>query len=181
MRAPSRMELQHLLELAARFGAQPDVVLAVSSNLSEMGVPLDWDSHYDCSANFGRYALDAALNVAIEENPVGEGVAIYLLDLGIASRGGSTERLNANPLLRKAARKGMLRLVEKLILQCGANIDALDPRFHYTALDQAVFAGHERVALRLLDMGASPNVGRGREYLLARARNHLRERLLSYG
>lgn len=64
-----RPELQILLEEAAR-GA-PELLASLAERLEALGVPLDWAQSNDCRANFGRYALDAALEVLVKEKSDG--------------------------------------------------------------------------------------------------------------
>lgn len=160
-----RHELQILLEEAAKEG-QVALIRTLATLLEQTGVALDWAAGYDCTANFGRHALDLALEAAVKQSG-DEGVAIAILDLGLASGSGSTEKLDVNPLLRAAAGQGMLSLVDRLV-KCGADVNGKDPLFGSTALDRAADAGRSSVALRLLRLGASPHAGRGTEYLLSR-------------
>jgi len=162
-----RGELQILVEEAARTGRQLGLLAALAGALRDLGVRLDWAPGQDLAANLGRHALDPALEAAVNDNR-DEKVALLLLDLGLDGGRGSAAQLNANPLLRAAASQGMVRLSERLVTDCGAAVNARDPRYGTTALDRAADAGQEAVARKLLDLGADPAAGRGVEYLAAR-------------
>ncbi|CAE8613078.1 unnamed protein product [Polarella glacialis] len=173
-----RSELRILLEEAARKGRQLSLITSLAASLERTGVPLDWAAEHDCSESFGRYALDFAIEAAVNENS-DEQVALKLLDLGMASGAGNTSKLNANPWLRAAAGRGMLQLVNRLIAECGADVNSVDPRFGSTALDKAADAGRDQVALRLLELGADVSVGRGVDYKLARVGPQVRSSLVA--
>eukprot|EP00439_Symbiodinium_sp_Y106_P079002 s373_g17.t1 len=172
-RALRRAELQILLVEAART-RKPEPAL-----LREMGkacVPLDWSLEHDCSENFGRYALDAALEAAVKEAR-SERAALTLLSMGQGSGSGDTSQLDVNPLFRASAGQGMTELLVRLVKECGADVNSKDPLFGATALDRAADAGKERAALRLLELGADPGAGRGVDYLLARLSPKVRAQL----
>lgn len=184
----TRSELQVLLEDAARFGQQPNMIKTLAAALQKQGVPLDWAQGYDCAGNLGRFALDSALEAAINENSDGEAIANLLLDLGLGSGAGlqgsvngSVAQLNATPLLRAAAAKGMTKLIPRLARECGADVNARDPRYGSVALDRAVNAGSEKAALQLLELGADPGAGRGIDYVLSRAGPRVRAMLVKRG
>ncbi|CAK9111453.1 ANK_REP_REGION domain-containing protein [Durusdinium trenchii] len=169
-----RPELQILLEEAAR--RAPELLPCLANELEQRGVSLDWSVTNDCRANFGRYALDSALEVLVKETR-NEQVALSLLSIGQGSGQGDTSQLDADPLMRAAAAQGMTRLVERLVKDCGASVNSKDPRFGSTALDRAVDAGKEQTALKLLQLGADPFAGRGVGYILARAGPEVRAQL----
>ncbi|CAJ1458124.1 unnamed protein product, partial [Effrenium voratum] len=172
----TRADLQVLLEEAARFAPVPDLLRALAEQLAAMGVPLDWSLQNDCRGNFGRYALDAALEAVVQESR-SENAALTLLNIGQRSNQGDTSQLDADPLLRVAAAQGMTRLVERLVQECGADVNAKDPRFGSIALDRAVDAGKEQTALKLLQLGADASCGKGVDYLLTRASPQVRGQL----
>jgi len=176
----SRGELQLLLEDAARRGQQPAMLRAAAAALERLGVGLDWPPGRDCRDNMGRFALDAALQAAVGESRDERGTML-LLDLGLGSGEGSVAQLNAGPLLRAAAAQGMARFAERLVQECGADINARDPRFGSVALDRAADGGHENTVLRLLELGADPRAGRGLEYVLARVGPRVRAQLVLTG
>jgi len=172
-----RVDLQMLLEDTARAGGRHEVLRVVATQLEKSGVPLDWAAAHDCSGNMGRYALDAALDAAINESQDQIG-ALLMLDLGLRSGSGSVERLNAGPFLRSAATHGMLRFAERLIHDAGADVNSRDPRYGRTPLDCALESGQEAVALRLLDLGALAPSGASADSLLGRATPRVRARIM---
>eukprot|EP00435_Cladocopium_sp_Y103_P059085 s341_g21.t1 len=169
-----RPELQILLEEAARHA--PQLLPVLAEQLERRGVALDWSLGNDCRSNFGRYALDAALEVLVKEMR-NEPAALSLLSLGQGSGKGDTAQLDADPLMRAAAAQGMTRLVERLVKECGADVNSKDPRFGSSALDRALDAGKEQTSLKLLQLGADPTVGKGVDYVLARAGPKVRAQL----
>ncbi|CAE7677445.1 unnamed protein product, partial [Symbiodinium microadriaticum] len=176
-RALRRAELQILLVEAARTRKpEPALLREMGKELSKLGVPLDWSLEHDCSENFGRYALDAALEAAVKEAR-SERAALTLLTMGQGSGSGDTSQLDVNPLFRAAAGQGMTELLLRLVKECGADVNSKDPLFGATALDRAADAGKERAALRLLELGADPGAGRGVDYLLARLSPKVRAQL----
>ncbi|CAE7698424.1 unnamed protein product [Symbiodinium necroappetens] len=176
-RALRRAELQILLVEAARTRKpEPALLREMGKELSKLGVPLDWSLEHDCSENFGRYALDAALEAAVKEAR-SERAALTLLTMGQGSGSGDTSQLDVNPLFRAAAGQGMTELLLRLVKECGADVNSKDPLFGATALDRAADAGKERAALRLLQLGADPGAGRGVDYLLARLSPKVRAQL----
>ncbi|CAE7309540.1 unnamed protein product [Symbiodinium sp. CCMP2592] len=176
-RALRRAELQILLVEAARTRKpEPALLREMGKELSKLGVPLDWSLEHDCSENFGRYALDAALEAAVKEAR-SERAALTLLSMGQGSGSGDTSQLDVNPLFRASAGQGMTELLVRLVKECGADVNSKDPLFGATALDRAADAGKERAALRLLELGADPGTGRGVDYLLARLSPKVRAQL----
>eukprot|EP00933_Yihiella_yeosuensis_P026456 TRINITY_DN20523_c1_g1_i1.p1 TRINITY_DN20523_c1_g1~~TRINITY_DN20523_c1_g1_i1.p1 ORF type:complete len:462 (+),score=93.52 TRINITY_DN20523_c1_g1_i1:143-1528(+) len=173
-----RSELRLLLEEASRKGQQLTLMQVLMENLQSTGVNLDWSPKNNCFENFGRYVLDASIEAAVNENQ-NEKVALCLIDFGLKSGNGDASQLNSNPLLRTAAGLGMVQLAEKLVKDCRADLNSPDPRFGSTALDRAVGAGHDKVADKLLALGADPAAGRGVDYILARIGPKARNRLLS--
>ncbi|CAL1158056.1 unnamed protein product, partial [Cladocopium goreaui] len=169
-----RPELHILLEEAARHA--PQLLPVLAEQLEQRGVALDWSLGNDCRSNFGRYALDAALEVLVKEMR-NEAAALSLLSLGQGSGKGDTYQLDSDPLMRAAAAQGMTRLVEKLVKDCGADVNSKDPRFGSSALDRALDAGKEQTSLKLLQLGADPTVGKGVDYVLARAGPKVRAQL----
>ncbi len=67
---------------------------------------------------------------------------------------GADLHFNNEEALRWAATKGQFEIVEFLVNQ-GANIEAVPPIFQYTALHCAIIQSHYRIALYLLNLGAS--------------------------
>ncbi|CAL1161881.1 unnamed protein product [Cladocopium goreaui] len=169
-----RPELHILLEEAARHA--PQLLPVLAEQLEQRGVALDWSLGNDCRSNFGRYALDAALEVLVKEMR-NEAAALSLLSLVQGSGKGDTSQLDSDPLMRAAAAQGMTRLVEKLVKDCGADVNSKDPRFGSSALDRALDAGKEQTSLKLLQLGADPTVGKGVDYVLARAGPKVRAQL----
>eukprot|EP00435_Cladocopium_sp_Y103_P057801 s341_g20.t1 len=101
--------------------------------------------------------------------------AEWLLDEGMKRTRGRP-RLNGNPLLRTAASRCQVSLVRRLV-ELRADPSAPDPRYGSTALDRAVSAGCTSAALALLELGADPNAGHGRQSLLERASPEVAKRI----
>eukprot|EP00434_Breviolum_minutum_P003062 symbB.v1.2.002694.t1/scaffold133.1/size307370/12 len=79
--------------------------------------------------------------------------------------------------MRAAAAQGMTRLVERLVKDCGADVNSKDPRFGSSALDRALDAGKEQTSLKLLELGADPTAGKGVDFILPRAGPKVRSEL----
>lgn len=164
----SVMDFQRLLEEGARRTAPWPFLKRVASRLEGLAGRLDWPADVDVSAGYGQYPLDAALRAAVMERG-NEDIALEILDLGLRSSEGSVTRLNPNPLLRAAAAKGMTTLLERLVVDGAADVDAADPQYGGVALDRAVEAGAHQAALTLLELGADPEAGKGPIHLMQRA------------
>ena len=50
----------------------PELLPGLAQRLEALGVALDWAPSNDCRQNFGRYALDTALEVVVKEGVAGE-------------------------------------------------------------------------------------------------------------
>eukprot|EP00913_Durusdinium_trenchii_P016859 g15849.t1 len=164
----SKVQLAQLLQEAARLGFRPRLLEHLCEGLERQQVPLNWDQASVLDAAFARRPLDAALETAVEENPDAR-AAVWLLDEGIKNSNGRKSRLNANPLLRTAASRCQVPLIERLV-EINAEASLGNPRYGSTALDRAVSAGCTGAALTLLSLGADPDAGHGRRSLLERAK-----------
>eukprot|EP00929_Paragymnodinium_shiwhaense_P067303 TRINITY_DN33892_c0_g1_i3.p1 TRINITY_DN33892_c0_g1~~TRINITY_DN33892_c0_g1_i3.p1 ORF type:complete len:357 (-),score=102.56 TRINITY_DN33892_c0_g1_i3:204-1274(-) len=168
-------ELQLLLEESVRHRCSETLVSKLAADMESLGARLDWPAlplgtPRKAATVAGRLPLDGALEAAVGETH-DEDMALLLLQLGRKSGKGSLQRLNTAPLLRSAAAYGMTMVIEELLTQCGADVNALDPRFGSSALDRAVEVGRQDAALLLLELGADPNCGRGLSALLERAKS----------